>query len=175
MVRLLNATSINKTKRGRRYDIQLNHGFRKRFNTILKLNSDINSNIAEKIMAHKRGLDGTYLKPTMMECFNEFKKAILELTVDDTERLKIKNKEQAQEISEIKKLTKSVEDLKKENIVEVQTISFVNKILAHIAESGKLPTKEKRIEWTDDSLKQIGMTEKELSEFVSSRLKAIKK
>ena len=37
-------------------------------------------------MAHKRGLDATYLQPTMEECYAEFKKAIPELTVDGTAR-----------------------------------------------------------------------------------------
>jgi len=51
-----------------------------------KLNNDVNSNIAEKLMAHKRGLDGTYLQPTREECFAEFLKAIPQLTIDDSER-----------------------------------------------------------------------------------------
>jgi len=55
------------------YDKSLAHGFRKRFNTILKLNNEVNSNIAEKLMAHKRGLDGHYFVPTIEECFEEFK------------------------------------------------------------------------------------------------------
>ena len=40
-------------------------------------------------MAHKRGLDGTYLQPTKVECFTEFFKAIPQLTIDKTERQKI--------------------------------------------------------------------------------------
>jgi len=79
---------IEKTKTGNRYDKAIIYGFRKRFNTILKLNNDVNSNIAEKLMAHKRGLDGTYLQPTKEECFAEFVKAIPELTINSTERQK---------------------------------------------------------------------------------------
>ena len=41
-------------------------------------------------MAHKNGLDGHYLKPTREECYNEFVKAIPELTIDPAERQKIK-------------------------------------------------------------------------------------
>jgi len=81
---------IEKTKTGERYDKAIIYGFRKRFNTILKLNNDVNSNIAEKLMAHKRGLDGTYLQPTKEECFAEFVKAIPELTINATERQKHK-------------------------------------------------------------------------------------
>jgi len=63
-------------KSGLRYNIQQDHGFRKRFNTIMKLNNSINHNMVEKMMGHKRGLDGVYLTPTVEELFNEFKKAI---------------------------------------------------------------------------------------------------
>ena len=81
---------IERIKKGKRYDKAEIYGFRKRFNTILKLNNDVNSNIAEKLMAHKRGLDGTYLQPTKEECFTEFVKAIPELTIDPTEKQKFK-------------------------------------------------------------------------------------
>lgn len=70
----------------KRFDKSIIYMFRKRFNTILKLNNEVNSNIAEKLMAHKKGLDGTYLQSTQEECYNEFVKAIPQLTVDDSER-----------------------------------------------------------------------------------------
>jgi len=54
--RIVRNTSIKRSQKGRRYDIQLLHGFRKRFNTILKLENSVNTNIAEKIMGHKTGL-----------------------------------------------------------------------------------------------------------------------
>ena len=82
--------NIEKIKTGHRYDKALLYGFRKRFNTILKIDSDVNSNIAEKLMAHKNGLDGTYLKPTREECFAEFVKAIPQLTVSKSEKMKLK-------------------------------------------------------------------------------------
>ncbi len=92
MHNLLFKSAIDRTKTGQRYDKAAIYGFRKRFNTILKLNNKVNSNIAEKLLAHKKGLDGTYLKPTREECFAEFAKAIPDLTIDDSERLKLQNK-----------------------------------------------------------------------------------
>ena len=80
---------IERKLNGHRYDKAIIYGFRKRFNTILKLNNDVNSNIAEKLMAHKRGLDGTYLQPTKEECFKEFLKAVPDLTINETERQKL--------------------------------------------------------------------------------------
>jgi integrase/recombinase XerD len=75
-----------------------NQAFRKRFNTILKMNNTINSNIVEKLMGHRNGLDGVYLKPTVEECFKEFKKAIPELTIDESIRLRQSNKIKDQRI-----------------------------------------------------------------------------
>ena len=69
-----------------RYNKSQSYMFRKRFNGHLKLDNDVNSNIAEKLMAHKRGLDGIYLQPTLGECYFEFYKAIPKLTPDPKQR-----------------------------------------------------------------------------------------
>ena len=79
--RIVNKSSVHRPKIGSRYDIQINHGFRKYFNTTLKLNNNVNSNIVEKLMGHKNGLDGTYLTPTLLQCFNEIQKAQDDLTL----------------------------------------------------------------------------------------------
>ncbi len=90
-------------KTGLRYNIQQDHGFRKRFNTIMKLNNSINHNLVEKMMGHKRGLDGVYLTPTVEELFNEFKKAIPELTIDDSERVNLAKKKLEQDKDVVEK------------------------------------------------------------------------
>ena len=100
-------------KKGNRYDKALVYMFRKRFNTILKLNNDVNSNIAEKLMAHKKGLDGVYLKPTREECFREFVKAIPQLTIDPTERQKIEIETKQERITELELKTETIFDLEK--------------------------------------------------------------
>ena len=87
--RIVNESKIERYKVGNRFDKGLFLGFRKRFNTILKIDSDVNSNIAEKLMAHKKGLDGVYFKPTREDSFKEFRKAIPQLTISESERLKI--------------------------------------------------------------------------------------
>jgi len=98
-------------KRNGRYKTQLDHGFRKRFDTILKLNKNVNDNIIEKMMGHKKGLDGVYLKPTLQEMFEEFKAGIIDLTIDDSERLRLKNEKLEKEKSELQKLEKRIEEL----------------------------------------------------------------
>ena len=99
--KIIKGSKIDRKKVGNRYDKSLTYMFRKRFNTILKLNNAVNSNIAEKLMAHKKGLDGTYLQPTMEECYHEFVKAISDLAIDDSQRLLAKNQKLQHEKSEL--------------------------------------------------------------------------
>ena len=79
--RTIAKSNINRCKQDNRYDVQADHGFRKRFNTILKLSNNVNYNIAEKLMGHKNGLDGVYFTPTLDELFAEFKKIIRKLEI----------------------------------------------------------------------------------------------
>lgn len=106
IIDLIEKSGIVRVKTGNRYDKAAMYMLRKRFNTKLKMENQVNSNIAEKLMAHKRGLDGTYLAPTKEECFSEFKKAIMVLTIDPTERQK----------DEIKKKQQKLDDVEKKNI-----------------------------------------------------------
>ena len=79
--RSVQKSKVNRHKQDIRYDVQINHGFRKRFNTILKLGNNVNYNIAEKLMGHKNGLDGIYFTPTLDELFAEYKKIIHKLEI----------------------------------------------------------------------------------------------
>ncbi len=105
-------SGIERSKKGNRFDKAIVYGFRKRFATILKLNNDVNSNITEKLMAHKNGLDGSYLKPTKEQCFHEFVKVIPELTISDEARDKIRIEKLQEEKNEIEDLKEDVRNLK---------------------------------------------------------------
>lgn len=106
--RIIKGAKIQRKKTGNRHDKSLVYMFRKRFNTILKLNGSVNSNITEKLMAHKKGLDGTYLQPTLEECYREFFKVIPDLTIDDSERLRIRNNVLEKEKSDLEKKTEEI-------------------------------------------------------------------
>ena len=99
--------SLRGQKKNGRFSEQLVHGFRKRFNTILKLNNDVNDNAIEKMMGHTNGLDGVYLQITPEKLFEEFKKGIMDLTVSDEERDKAKIQELELEKSELQTLEES--------------------------------------------------------------------
>lgn len=83
--------------RDNRHDIEVVHGLRKRWNTIMKSNPDINSNHAEKMLGHSstHSLDNVYHKPLLEQLFDEYQKAIPQLIIDEKYRLeeeiKIKN------------------------------------------------------------------------------------
>lgn len=102
---------VKRVKTGNRYDKAIVTMYRKRFNTKLKLNNDVNSNVAELVMAHKLpGAQNTYTKPTMEQCFKEVKKAISELTIDPTKRQRL----------EINQVNKENQQLKEEKHKSVQ-------------------------------------------------------
>ena len=111
---VVNKTPVKRIKKRNRYDTMLDHAFRKRFNTTLKIDNEINSNITEKLMQHKKGLDGAYLTPTRLECFKEFVKAVSELTISPQERQKIKIERQQLESQEKDKRIKELEEAKEE-------------------------------------------------------------
>jgi len=117
------STEITRVKKGRRYDVEITHGFRKRCNTILKLESDVNSNVAEKILGHKNGLDGVYLAPTRKECFDEFCKGIIQLTISDNQRQKIEIKKLETEKTELDKMKKQIKHLTEQNEITNDIIS----------------------------------------------------
>ena len=87
-------------KTGNRYDKMLNHGFRKRFETIVKMNKEIPVAVAEKLIGHKayyddRGnhiqLDDSYFVPEVEQLFKFFEKVIPELLIDNSKRIKAEN------------------------------------------------------------------------------------
>jgi len=83
--------------RSGRYSIMACHGFRKRFDTVLKSNRMVNISLAERLMGHSQTipLDNSYFKPVIEQLFDEYQKAIPELIIDEKYQLQeeIRNKE----------------------------------------------------------------------------------
>jgi len=90
--RAIRKAGLYRNKAGNRYEIQADHGFRKRFATILKLRNDISYSVTERLLGHKQNLDSSYFRGTREEIFREFRKIILDLTVSDEERLALQNR-----------------------------------------------------------------------------------
>ena len=85
----------------KRYDLPVCNGFRNRFNTILKRNSDISYPIAEQFLDHKLRMEPSYLFPTKEELFEEYKKAVPELTISNEWKLKMENENKQKRIEKL--------------------------------------------------------------------------
>jgi integrase len=74
---------LRQGKDGDRFDVMLNHGFRKFFRTSLE-NSGITDQWAERLIGHLADLKRRYSKPTPAEVFenSQYAKAIPALTID---------------------------------------------------------------------------------------------
>lgn len=81
-----------------RYEVKLDHGFRKYFNTMLR-RAKVYFADKEDMMGHKVGLEESYerYEEGDFERFPEYQKAIPFLTIDDTERQQIKLESMAEE------------------------------------------------------------------------------
>ena len=93
-----------------RREIQLDHGFRKRWDTIMKTTDGMKIVLVEKMFGHSITipLDETYLVPSIGKLFNEYKKAIPELTISSEERHLFVIKKQQEELVEKDELKKHV-------------------------------------------------------------------
>ena len=125
--RYVNKTLNRKINNGK-YDIMSSHGFRKRFDTVLKSNKSVNISLAEKLMGHSTSipLDNSYFKPVIEQLFDEYQKAISQLIIDDKYRLEEKLKQKDNQIDELESKDKEIDMLKmtileiKNNMLELQ-------------------------------------------------------
>jgi integrase len=70
-------------------NVPLAHGFRKFFTTQM-INSKVNPEIREMLLGHKIGLASAYYRPTEEEMYQEYEKAIDNLTIDQANILQRK-------------------------------------------------------------------------------------
>lgn len=117
--------STNPNTNKSRYDVMSGYGLRKRFNTIMKMTKGINPHIVERMMSHNSQsikLDTSYFDPTVDQFFNEYLKAMPELFIDDSFRLKSELENKQDKIDEL--------ESSKEKIMVLE--SQMNEIREHI-------------------------------------------
>jgi integrase/recombinase XerD len=97
------ASILNRKKVGTRYTIPTTHGLRKYFNIVMKLRENVNLSLCEKLMGHSVtvALDNHYLPTTKEHLFSEYKKAVPNLTIDDSTRLREENIIKEKKIKEL--------------------------------------------------------------------------
>ena len=96
-----------------RYDLPVCGGFRNRFNTIFKSNSDIPYVIGEMFSDHKIRMEPSYMFPSKEKLFEEYKKAVPELIIDEKERLKQEIKQNKKEAESSKGMKREIADMNK--------------------------------------------------------------
>ena len=105
--------AIFRKKTDGRFEIMSCHGFRKRFATVLKSNSSINLSISEKLLGHSTTvrLDNHYFKPELEQLYDEYKKAIPDLMIDQSMKLKLEIEKKNQALSSLEVKDKRIEVL----------------------------------------------------------------
>ena len=100
--RTLRRSGLRTGRTKERREIQLDHGFRKRWDTIMKTTDGMKIVLVEKMFGHSITipLDDTYLVPSIDKLFNEYRKAIPELTVSSEERQEAIIRQQKKELDE---------------------------------------------------------------------------
>ena len=95
----------------------VSHGFRKRFATVLKSNKEINLSISEKLLGHSTTvpLDNVYFKPVLEVMFDEYQKAIPELVIDQSMKLKLELEKKNNQLSSLEVKDRRIEQL--ENVI----------------------------------------------------------
>lgn len=98
----------------KRYEVPLDHGFRKYFNTMLR-RAKVHPLDKEDMMGHATGLERHYerYKDEDFERFSEYQKAVPLLTIVDEERLKLENQRLEDEKSTLEKQNAELQEYKR--------------------------------------------------------------
>ncbi|KER06486.1 Tyrosine recombinase XerD-like protein [Marine Group I thaumarchaeote SCGC AAA799-E16] len=109
------------------------HAFRRRFNTVLKIRSDANPTIIERLMGHDQKLDNSYFQPTTEQLFEEYQKGMADLTVDDSERLLVERREMQDELDKLEQEKSKSKELE----IRLEDTEIQMKKLFKLLESGR--------------------------------------
>lgn len=96
----------------RRHEVQLDHGFRKYFNTMLR-RAKVDYLDKEDMMGHKVGLEKYYerYQEEDFERFPEYQKAIPFLTISEEEKIRLENEQLRKEKSELEVYKQKIDEL----------------------------------------------------------------
>jgi len=118
----------------RRFEVKLDHGFRKYFNTMMR-RAKVNYLDKEDMMGHKVGLEKHYerYQEDDFERFSEYQKAIPFLTISEEEKLKIESIQKEAKIKQMKsEKDEIITELQKSLADNQKTRHNVQKILKHL-------------------------------------------
>jgi len=129
VARLVQNSGIQRVKKGRRYDIAADHGFRKFFATCLKSNPGISHSVTERLLGHEEYLEKSYFLPDIQRLFTEYKKAIEDLTIDDIESKNAEIKtlqEQLEQKHQLQDQIARLEQIQNNVLAELERLKTLN-------------------------------------------------
>ncbi len=138
----------------KRHEVQLDHGFRKYFNTMMR-RAKVNYLDKEDMMGHSVGLERHYerYQEEDFERFPEYQKAIPFLTISDTERFRLKNQQMEAEKSELEKREREIDNLKEnmDKIIEEKIGEYNQKFMKNLEKmyDEQILASEKRLDAMD--------------------------
>ena len=115
MWRLLIKSGVRVLRDTKRYDVKMDHGFRKFFNTMCQ-KSKVDIMHKEMLMGHSIGLDDSYYRPEPDDLLPDYVKVIPSLTFDDAEVLKVQNIRLEKEIQSDREQAKEIEEMKQREV-----------------------------------------------------------
>ena len=146
---------IPRTKKGHNFNIPMVHGFRKYFNVTMKTRKDCNLSLCEKMIGHSTTIpmDNHYGTFTEEMLFEEYKKAIPELTISPEERQRVQLDEKNKKLDELE--SKQAELQKSNARIDELEKRFDNEL-----------TSDKKVKEEQDEMNQIINDPVKLSEFL---------
>ena len=117
MIQELVGMTLKDVKRKRdssgRYNIPITGGFKKFFNLTAKLRKNANISLVEKLLGRSVtvSLDNYYLPAPTEKLFEEFQKNIPDLTINDSERLRVDNELKKKKIQELESDKQRISEL----------------------------------------------------------------
>jgi len=110
---------IDHVNQFKRKEVPRLHGFRKFFTTQL-INAKVNPEIREMLLGHRIGLASCYYRPTVEEMFEEYSKAIDNLTIDPANRLQRKVETLTIEKSRLDNLESKIQQLQEKTFGKIK-------------------------------------------------------
>jgi len=171
---------VDRKKRGNRYDVPKDHGFRKFYGTIIKDTPGITPTMSEKLINHVGvvQLDGAYFRPTKEQMFESYQKVIPGLTIDQTEKHEALIESQKKKITELSKkedkiqeLARKLEEYQKRDLSDKDADKIIEQMrktrpeLTRVIESTFTESYKKiKIAINEDMKREFGLTDKDLEE-----------
>jgi integrase len=148
--------NIPRTKKGHNFNIPMVHGFRKYFNVTMKTRHDCNLSLCEKMIGHSTTIpmDNHYGTFTEEMLFEEYKKAIPELTISPEERQLIQLETKNEELTKLEQLKIDNNELKelREHMKDRDELAKIYKDIA--SDKAKVDSLTSRLEEALESIRK---------------------